>query len=62
MGRFDDLRYLEEMKKEFKPKNKLTKDQFNKALLGTKEQIQAVISKKFDLDDSELKQLNEKIK
>ena len=43
------------------PKNKLTKDQFNKALLGTKEQIQAVIAK-FDLDDSELKQLNEKIK
>ncbi len=42
-------------------KPKLTADQFKKALLASKEQIQAVI-KKFDLDDSQLKQLNEKIK
>ena len=39
----------------------LTADQFKKALLASKEQIQAVI-KKFDLDDSQLKQLNEKLK
>jgi len=42
-------------------KPKLTADQFNKTLLASKEQIQSVI-KKFDLDDSQLKQLNEKIK
>jgi len=42
-------------------KAKLTDEQFNKALLANKEQIQAVI-KKFDLDDSQLKQLNEKLK
>lgn len=61
LGKFDDVRYLEEVKKEFAPKKKLTADQFNKALLASKEQIQAVI-KKFDLDDSQLKQLNEKLK
>ena len=42
-------------------KTKLTADQFKKALLANKEQIQAVI-KKFDLNDSQLKQLNEKLK
>ena len=46
--------------KKFTVKPKLTADQFNKTLLASKEQIQAVI-KKFDLDDSQLKQLNEKI-
>ena len=61
MGRFDDLRYVEQVKKEFTVKPKLTEEQFNKTLLASKEQIQAVI-KKFNLDDSQLKQLNEKIK
>lgn len=35
MGKFDDVRYVEEMKKEFEPKKEiptLTTDQFNKAL------------------------------
>ena len=35
MGKFDDVRYVEEMKKEFEPKKEiptLTDDQFNKAL------------------------------
>jgi len=35
MGKFDDVRYIEEMKKEFEPKKEiptLTTDQFNKAL------------------------------
>ena len=61
LGKFEDVRYMEELKKEFAPKKKLTTDQFNKALLASKEQIQAVI-KKFDLDDGQSKQLNEKIK
>lgn len=42
-------------------KEKLTDEKFKKALGFDNEQIKAVISK-FDLDDSQLKQLNEKIK
>ena len=51
----------EHKKQEDKPKPKLTKAQFDKAMLADKKQIQNVI-KKFDLDDSQSKQLNEKIK
>lgn len=60
MGRFDDLRYVEELKKEFTPKKKLTKEQLDATLKGTKEQIKLVIDR-FDLDDSQLKQLKAKL-
>jgi hypothetical protein len=61
MGRFDDMRYVEEMRKEFSPKKKLTSEQFEATLKETDaKKIQNVI-KAFDLDDSQLKQLNDKL-
>lgn len=56
----NDIGVKQVIKQEQK-KDKLTKSQFDKAMLADKKQIQNVI-KKFDLDDSQLKQLNEKIK
>lgn len=61
MGRFDDLRYVEEVKKEFAKKPKLTPEQYNKTLSANKEQIKAVIDK-FDLDVIQLEVLNNKLK
>ncbi len=46
-----------ETKQIAKPKRKLTKDEYNKTLLADKVQIKSVI-KKFDLDDSQLKEFN----
>ena len=61
LGRFDDLRYVEEMKEEFKVKPKLNSDQFKATLLSTPDKIKLVIDK-FDLDENQLKVLTEKIK
>lgn len=56
----NDIGVKQVIKQEQK-KDKLTKAQFDKAMLADKKQIQNVI-KMFDLDDSQLKQLNDKIK
>ncbi len=67
LGKFDDIKYLEEVKKEFAPKPvpvvkpKLTVKQYEATLKGNKTNILAVI-KKFHLESEQLKELNELIK
>jgi hypothetical protein len=60
MGRFDDLRYVEEMKKEFSQKPALTKEGLQYLLTkGTPEQIQTAIKTR-TLTDAQRLQLTEK--
>lgn len=46
MGKFDDVRYVEEMKKEFEPKKEvptITDEQFNKAINSDKKGLEATL-------------------
>ncbi len=59
MGRFDDLRYVEEVKKEFN-KQSLTKEQWEKCDEWDEKNIKAVI-KNYNLTDDQLNTLNLKL-
>ena len=59
LGKFDDARYLAEVKKEFAPKEKLTDDRFKDALTALKEnKITKATILAFDLTEKQKVELN----
>ena len=59
LGKFDDVRYLEEVKKEFTPKSKLTDKRFEDALEALKEnKITKATILAFDLTEKQKQELN----
>ena len=60
MGKFDDVRYVEELKKEFTPKDKLTQEQFDATIIADSKMIQTVIDR-FDIDIDKLELLKAKL-
>lgn len=56
LGKFDDVRYVEALKKEFAPKQKLTTEQYKATLKADAKGIQAVIDR-FDLEPEQLVEL-----
>ena len=59
LGKFDDPRYVNDLKKEFAPKEKLSEERFNSALTALKEnKITKATILAFDLTETQKEQLN----